>query len=134
MKRLHSLLLALGLILALSLPSRLSAVPVVANNNALTATTVQLIAGPVTINYWNMSNPNTALVFVQFFDAASIGSVTLGTTVPKFVISVPAFGGVIDTSFVTGFVFVNGVVAAATTTPTGNTAPSSNGTIPVKSP
>jgi hypothetical protein len=130
---------ALGFVLALTFaaPCASAFQSIVFGNAALTATTVQLIPAPqtgstVTVNYWNMSNPNAALVYIQFFDVAATTSVTLGTTAPTFYVAVPAFGGVVDTSFVTGFVFKNGVVVACTTTPTGNTAPTSACTITVK--
>ncbi len=97
---------------------------------ALTATLYQLVAptvagSPCIPSYWNLANPNTSLVFIQFFDAASTTGITLGTTAPTFSIAVPANGGVIDTTPLQGITFNKGVVVAATTTQTGNSAPSS---------
>ena len=68
-------------------------------------------------------NPNATVAYVQVFDAAP-GSVTLGTTPPKMFFWVPA-GGAWEEKFATyGVAFSSGITVAATTTATGNTAPS----------
>jgi hypothetical protein len=100
------------------------------SNAALTATTVLLVpntsaGAPIRLAHWNVGNPNTVLAFIQFFDAAATSAVTLGTTAPTFTLAVPAFAGAIDTSPVIDYTFKNGIVVAATTTQTGNTALSS---------
>lgn len=126
MKRIIRLVLALSFSLALTLTS-FAVVP--AGSATLTATPVLLTTSPqtgrVTLVYYNCGNPNASLVYVQFFDAASAGAVTLGTTAPKFWVAVPAYGGVVDTTVINGCVFNSGLVAAVTTTPTGSTAPTS---------
>ena len=99
-------------------------------NSALTATAVLLVPGTSgsysTLWLVNASNPNAALTYLQFFDAAAISSVTLGTTKPAFWLAMPinTTGGVVSVSFPVGYVFKNGIVVAATTTPTGSSAPS----------
>jgi hypothetical protein len=148
----RNLLFALALLLVLALlPHHLStALPllciglVAANNATLTNTPVLLV--PVTAGVYevlhgintliggssvslksiSLSNPSNAVAYFQFFDAASAGAVTLGTTVPTFWIAVATvnvqnleFGPV-------GYVFKSGLVVAVTTTPTGGAAPSSN--------
>jgi hypothetical protein len=99
--------------------------------SALTATASVAKAAPCILTYWNISNTNSTTVYVQFFDAASTSGITLGTTAPLFWIAIPGGspGGVTDGLAGTGIAFQNGIVVAATTTPTGSTAPSS--TVPV---
>jgi len=87
-----------------------------------TAVAVKASAG----NLYGVAFVNTGGVsaFVQMFDLAT-GSVTLGTTVPKMVFWVPA-GGAWEEKF-TGEAkvsFATAITVAATTTGTGNTAPS----------
>lgn len=91
---------------------------------SLTATLVVAQNSSGTLVYWNISNPNTGLVYVQFFDAAATTGITLGTTVPKFWIAVPPGNGVTDGTLVPGIAMQNGFVIAVTTTPTGSAAPS----------
>lgn len=70
-------------------------------------------------HFWN-TNGSTA--FVQIFDAASDGDVTLGTTVPVMSFAVPASGGYdIPPSRIPLRRFQNGIVVAATTAATGDT-------------
>lgn len=99
--------------------------PAAFNNAAVTATAVLVKGSPVIqLISINASNPNTSAVYVQVFDAATAGAVTLGTTAPTFWYAIPA-GGVLDKDPVAPYVFASGIVVAVTTTPTGNTAPSS---------
>lgn len=74
------------------------------------------------VHYANVQNANAAAVFIQFFNAATAGAVTLGTTVPIFWLAVPS-GGILDTGFlaISPGAFPAGVVVAATTTPNGAT-------------
>jgi hypothetical protein len=90
---------------------------------SLSTTLTVAQAAPATMVYWNISNPNSGTIYVQFFDAATTSGITLGTTAPKFWIAVPPTNGVTDGTSVPGIAFQSGVVIAATTTPTGNTAP-----------
>lgn len=66
-------------------------------------------------------NTTAAIAHVQFFDVAAAASVTLGTTVPAYVLAVPA-----STSATQAFdelpQFDNGIAVASTTTATGSTA------------
>lgn len=82
--------------------------------------------GMADLHGWNIINTNAAVTYVQLFNAASVGAVTLGTTPPTFVIAVAAGAGISDREFLNEenrLSFPLGLVAAATTTPTGNTAP-----------
>ena len=121
-------------------------------NNALTNTPVLLVAiagsGPVTTGqsggpqmqvgvrmnliYQNVANPNTAGLFIQYFDAASAAAVQIGTTKPLASFFVPGTGsvgtvGVLSESYEVprALSFKLGVVVAATTTQQGGGAPSS---------
>ena len=104
-------------------------------SSTLTNTAVLLVAnttqwgptgGPyINLSYYNLANPNSSLAYVQFFDSATSGAVTVGTTTPAFWIAVPANGGCIDTSTLIDYQFKAGIVVASTTTPTGSTANSS---------
>ena len=82
-------------------------------------------AGQLTMSYLNAANPNSVLAYIQFFDAATAGTVTVGTTAPTFFVAVPANGGVIDTPQIVPYQFKKGIVVAATTSPTGSGTPSS---------
>lgn len=91
------------------------------NVAALTGLTQIGAAGSRRLYSYNIHNPNAAVAFVQMFNAASVGAVTLGTTPPTDWIAIPA-GGVIDGFWPISPAFNAGLVVAATTTPTGNTA------------
>lgn len=96
-------------------------------NAAVTNTCVKVNtvgAAPSQLISYNIANPTSSFLYVQFFDVAATGSVTLGTTAPAYVIAVPPYG--VTDAFVAApqFTFFNGIVIAATTTATGNTAPS----------
>jgi hypothetical protein len=82
-----------------------------------TATSVKASAGQ--LYGFVFGNSNTSAVYVQIFDATSV---TLGTTVPKFSIFVPAGGGVVR-DFSNGVAFATGIMYACTTTRGGLTAP-----------
>jgi hypothetical protein len=93
--------------------------------NALLSTTVTAVKASAG-NLYGVSFDNSAgtqKVYVQFFDVAA-GSVTLGTTVPKFSLVVPA-GGYRDNDFgpEEKVTFATAISVAATTTATGLTAP-----------
>ncbi len=67
-------------------------------------------------------NINNADAFIQFFDLAT-GSVTVGTTTPKFVLHIPKGDatnyGHIDKEFIIPVTFATAITYAVTTTPTG---------------
>ena len=91
-------------------------------NAKLTSTAVAVNASPRTLTGIYIDNSaNTAITYVQVFNVASTG-VTLGTTVPTDIFQVPA-GGYLDDRQMTGVVLATAVSAAATTTPTGSSAP-----------
>lgn len=69
---------------------------------------------------WSIINTTAAVAYVQVFEAAAVGDVTLGTTTAKFVIPLAA-NGVINVALAKPIKLVTGIVAFATTTPTGST-------------
>lgn len=90
---------------------------------ATTATSVKSsAAGQVSLFY--CYNPNATVAYLQVFDAATAGAVTLGSTAPNSSWAIPptqASGFAISQ---TGIQFTNGIQVAATTTATGASAPS----------
>ena len=74
------------------------------------------------LEHFNVSNPNSSVVYIQFFDAASGGAVTPGTTAPLFFLAVPA-SGVLDGEFPIPVAFSLGIVICATGSPTGGDMP-----------
>lgn len=92
-------------------------------NALFTSVPATVKAAPGNLYGIDFYNPNAAACFIQIFDAL-IGSVTLGTTVPKLVKWVPA-NGAWEEKF-TGeakITFSTGMAIAATTTPVGGGAP-----------
>ena len=68
-------------------------------------------------------NGSNATAFIQLFDAAAAASVTVGTTAPVAVVGA-ATVTFMNAPFTGGLRFVNGIVAAFTTTATGSSNPS----------
>lgn len=68
-------------------------------------------------------NPAAAVTYLQVFDVATPGAVTVGTTPPKFSFGVPPGSGAALPPNLVGADFANGIQVAATTTPAGATAP-----------
>lgn len=69
-----------------------------------------------------IQNPNTSVAWVQIFNAATTGAVTLGTTAALYSVPILA-SGVFEDFFDYSDTFSAGIVIAATTTATGATAP-----------
>lgn len=91
-------------------------------NSALSNTKQAANASAGGLYGYHIYNPNSTVIYVQFFNVAS-ASVTVGTTTPNMVLVVPA-GGWVD-SPVTGppIDFGTALTIAATTTVTGSGAP-----------
>lgn len=93
------------------------------SNTALTATVVAVkssAAGQVA--GWALHNPSAATTYLQFFNVATAGAVTLGTTTPTFVMALAA-GASANMLGACGMDFSAGIQVAATTTATGSSAP-----------
>lgn len=72
---------------------------------------------------WYIYNPNAIAQFVQLYNVAA-ASVTVGTTSPLFMLTIPATSGA-NVEFTNGITFINaGWSCAATSTAGGNGAPS----------
>ena len=85
--------------------------------------------GQVYLAYYDGFNgANTDITYIQLFDVPSASDVTLGVTAPDWVIPIPERGGhdgnYTPNDYFQGLKFKNGLVAAATTTRGGSTAPS----------
>lgn len=97
------------------------------SNASLTSTLVLLPSAGVASNLMRGEcvNANTTMAYIQVFNAATTGAVTLGTTAPAKVIPCPpgngTIPGVYDHEYF-GVKFTAGIVVAATTTPTGSTS------------
>lgn len=84
-------------------------------------------ASPGSLLYASCFNPNATTVYVQFFD--SVGAVVVGTTVPTFSWAIPptsASGQLPPPNPARSYFASAGMQAAAATSATGGTAPSSN--------
>lgn len=74
---------------------------------------------------WYIYNPNATAQFVQFYNTAA-ASVTVGTTNPLFMLTIPATSAA-NVEFTNGVTFSNtGFSIAATATAGGNGAPSTS--------
>jgi len=92
----------------------------VAKLTAQTTTVLTVKANGGVLHAVSIYNPNATVSYVQFFDLNT--TVTLATTVPNFVLPIPA--GAASNLSNLNIGFTNGLKLAATTTSTGNTAPS----------
>ena len=89
-------------------------------NALITNSAIAAVTGAHSLKNWDFYNSGSTACFVQVFDLAS-ASVTLGTTVPKWSVWVPATGAW-DHSFPDeGVAFANAITFAATTTTNGST-------------
>lgn len=90
---------------------------------ALTNTAQAIKASAGNLYGWYIYNPNSSAQFVQLYNVAA-GSVTVGTTNPLFMLTIPATSAA-NVEFTNGITFSNaGWSASATSTAGGNGAPS----------
>jgi hypothetical protein len=94
-------------------------------NEAVLATPVLVKAGSGSLLGWGMTNLSNAPAYAHFYDAATAGAVTVGTTVQVFMVPVPQTGAFYLSPGVPPHDFTLGIVVAFTTSPlyTGTTAP-----------
>ena len=89
---------------------------------ALTSTAQVIKASAGQVYGWYIYNPNATAQFVQLYNTAA-ASVTVGTTSPLFMLTIPATAGA-NVEFTNGITFSNaGFSIAATSTAGGNGAP-----------
>jgi hypothetical protein len=89
---------------------------------ALTSTAQAIKGSAGTLLGYYVYNPNATAQFVQFYNTAS-GSVTVGTTTPLFMITVPAGSAANLWMQPAGIAFSTAISWAATSTAGGNGAP-----------
>lgn len=89
---------------------------------ALTNTAQAIKASAGTLGGWYVYNPNATAQFVQLYNTAS-GSVTVGTTNPLFMLTIPATSAA-NIEFGNGINFATAMSCSATSTAGGNGAPS----------
>jgi hypothetical protein len=93
--------------------------PILENGLSTTVQTVKGSAGELGAYYcWN---PNGAVAYIQIFDTG--GTVTLGSTAPKWSIGIPPTSAA-NLELANGMNFASAIKVAATTTATGSSAPS----------
>lgn len=88
-------------------------------SDSLGATATLIVGHGCTLGWVNAINTTSALAHIQFFNAALASDVTVGTTVPDLVITSPLSEARIETGIDCDFSL--GIVAASTTTVSGNT-------------
>jgi hypothetical protein len=94
----------------------------VANNIDVDETEDAVKASAGKLGGWYIYNPNSSAAYVVVYNVAS-GSVTVGTTAAKWIMAIPATSAA-NLEMVNGITFDTAIAVAATTTATGNTAPS----------
>ena len=91
------------------------------SNTALSSTKTAVKAGAGRVHGWMIHNPSAATTFIQVWNVA-IGSITVGTTAPTYVITIPA-GASANVFSEKGIVHSTEINIAATTTASGSSAP-----------
>lgn len=74
-----------------------------------------------TLAGWYIFNPAATVCYIQIFDVATAGAVTLGTTVPTRSMGLPIGSAANIPAVAPGIAFANGIQVASTTTATGST-------------
>lgn len=93
--------------------------------NGLTTTVTQVVNGqPCGLAAVQIYNASNAVGYLQCFDQVSPSNVTLGTTVPTWVMAVPTVASVSLSMDAAPARFEKGLQIAFTTTATGSSAPS----------
>lgn len=96
-------------------------------NAALKATKAQVKGSGANLYGYHIYNLDSSVTYLQFFNVLAAG-VTVGTTVPDFVLVVPANGWLDLAGFLPPISFATALTVAATTTYSGLTA-QSNGLV-----
>lgn len=98
--------------------------------DAVDNTPVLLQAGHMTMTAARVfADTAAADIILQIFDAASASDVTVGTTIPDWVVALDSAAAAVsggDGLPTHGGEFKNGIVVACTTTPVGNTGAAAN--------
>lgn len=88
---------------------------------ALSSAKTQIRSSSGVLGGYMIGNSNTSWAYVQVWDIAS-ASITVGSTSPTYVLSIPP-GGAANLELTCGIAHATAINVAATTTPTGSTAP-----------
>ena len=104
-------------------------------SNAATSTLTPIKGTSALVYVIEVSNPNVVDAFLQLFDLA-LDAITVGTTAPTYSFLIPAGAGAsnrgaFDRIMTVPLKFYRALNYAVTTTPTGNTAPTSTLTLNV---
>ena len=100
-------------------------------NTALTEAGALVYSGPTNVDKIILENNDaTDACFVQFFDAAALGDVTIGTTVADWSLRIPGNGGLVLDRGPWKY-FRKGLVVAATSTRSNSTAPAADPTVSI---
>lgn len=89
----------------------------------LTNSVVTIKPSKTPLSFYSCYNPNGSDVYVQLFDKATSGAVTLGTTAASRVLIAPALSDTGPQPPMPPFATKNGLQVAATTSSSGSTAP-----------
>ncbi len=90
--------------------------------SALSSTKTAIKASAGNLYGWHFYNSNNSVVYIQIFNKTT-ANVTVGSTAPDFVLVLPQGGFLDDPSLAYPYGFSNALTVAATTTPSGSTAP-----------
>lgn len=93
--------------------------------HSLTNSVVQVKGAPGIFGGFWCSNPNVTTTFLQVFDMATAGAVSLSSTLPKMALAITSDTAEGEGPSSIGVEFLNGIQVAATTSATGGSAPSS---------
>lgn len=100
-------------------------------NEAIDETKVLVRQGPTKVHGLVISNSDDGIIYLQLFDAASTAEVTLGTTVGKITIGVPAGESVVFPPQQLATLFGKGLVIAYTENLADSTAADVDGALTV---
>ena len=90
-------------------------------NTAITNAAVAVKSSAGNLYWLHVENAGTAKAYLNFYDGAA-GGITVGSTTPTLSLVIPASGGYTD-PLPLPVAFATAITIAATTTPTGGTAP-----------
>jgi len=96
----------------------------IVSSNSLAGTATVLVGHRCILTGACVINTTGADAYVQLFDAAAVTDVSVGTTIPTWAIQTDFGKGLVNESSNIpegGISFVNGIVGASCTTPTGST-------------
>ena len=103
---------------------------IVYSNLALANAAALVVSGAAGLTGYHLFNPGAAFTYVRLYDAGNAANVTVGTTVPKMSLGLPANGGA-TRAFSKPVRFTNGIVASCANTANGAGAPAANNVVEI---